>query len=110
MRLLFTWRTFKRIDQKNFLNKNGCYMTNRPPSLEDLITSRRTTHNFIPNKIPEKSLIKEAIRIACWAPNHHLTQPWRFYLLGQETITSICELNRKIMKGTNEANIVAEKF
>ena len=85
-------------------------MTNWPAYLEDLITSRRTTHNFIPNKIPEKSLIIEAIRIACWAPNHHLTQPWRFYLLGQETITSICELNREIMKDTNETDIVDEKF
>ena len=75
-------------------------MTNQPTYIEDLIKSRRTIHDFIPDKIPDKAIIREAIKIACWAPNHHLTEPWYFYLLGQETIDDICQLNRGIMTDT----------
>jgi len=85
-------------------------MINQHTYLQDIIVSRRTTHNFITDKIPDKNLIKEAIEVACWAPNHHLTEPWHFYLLGRETITSICELNRDIMIDTNGAKSAEEKF
>ena len=64
-------------------------MNNQSTYLEDLIKSRRTIHDFISDKIPDKSIIKEAIKIACWAPNHNLTEPWHFYLLGKETIEGI---------------------
>ena len=85
-------------------------MTNQHTYLEDLIISRRTVHDFIPNKIPDKNLIKDAINVACWAPNHHLTEPWHFYLLGQETITSICKLNREMILDTQGAENAEKKF
>jgi nitroreductase len=31
------------------------------------------------------SVILDAIDLARWAPNHRLTEPWRFYLLGPQT-------------------------
>ena len=68
--------------------------------LEDLIVSRRTIHNFIPGKVPDEAFVKKAINISRWSPNHHLTEPWRFYLLGTETIAKICELNKEIMTAT----------
>ena len=85
-------------------------MTNQPTYIEDLIKSRRTIHDFIPDKIPDKAIIKEAIKIACWAPNHHLTEPWYFYLLGQETIDDICQLNRGIMTDTQGVESAEKKF
>ena len=27
----------------------------------------------------------ELLELARWAPNHHLTEPWRFRVLGPET-------------------------
>jgi nitroreductase len=85
-------------------------MTSQPTYLQDLIISRRTIHNFIPDKIPDNALIKEAIKIACWAPNHHLTEPWRFYLLGKETICNICELNKAMMVSTKGVDSAEEKY
>ncbi len=74
--------------------------------LGKLISSRRTIHDFIPDKIPDKTVVKKAIATACWAPNHHLTEPWQFYLLGKETIADVCELNKKMLietKGLEKA-------
>ncbi len=34
--------------------------------------------------MPERPIIN-AIEHACWAPNHRLTEPWHFYLLGKKT-------------------------
>lgn len=78
-----------------------------------LISSRRTIHDFKDEPIPDKSLVKQAIELACWAPNHHLTEPWHFYLLEKETITSICELNKEMLietKGTKAAERKYERW
>jgi nitroreductase len=61
-----------------------------------LIRSRRTIHDFLPERPPE-TLIREALDVARWAPNHHLTQPWRFYLIGAETREQICRLNADLV-------------
>ena len=85
-------------------------MTIQPVNIEKLITSRRTIHNFIPNKIPDESVIKRAIETACWAPNHHLTEPWHFYLLGAATITSICDLNKKLVTIASGEDAAEKKY
>ena len=85
-------------------------MTNQSRNLANLIMSRRTIHNFVPDKVQDISLIKEAIEIACWAPNHHLTEPWRFYLLGSETITSVCDLNKKILTASSSSDAAQKKY
>jgi nitroreductase len=72
-------------------------MTNQTLDLTEVITSRRTIHDFIAEKFPDKGIIKDAIEAACWAPNHHLTEPWHFYSLGKETISSICEFNKELL-------------
>ncbi len=33
----------------------------------------------------DESIVRELVELARHAPNHHLTQPWRFRLLGPET-------------------------
>ena len=66
-----------------------------PPELADLLRGRRTIHLF--EKTPvSRSLILEAIDVARWAPNHKLTEPWRFYLVGPDTATKIAHLNSEI--------------
>ena len=57
-----------------------------------LIESRRTIHDFKP-EVPPRETILRAIDLARWAPNHLLTEPWRFYLLGPETAQAITRLN-----------------
>lgn len=61
-------------------------------TIAELIRSRRTIHTFKPEQ-PPRALIMQAIDLARWAPNHRLTEPWRFYLLGSETAEAIVRLN-----------------
>ena len=64
--------------------------------IEELITDRRTIDNFKP-VTPEQKIIIDAIEIARWAPNHHLTQPWQYYLLNPQMIDQVIELNAEIV-------------
>ena len=36
--------------------------------------------------------LRAAIEVARWAPNHRLTEPWRFYLLGPATLRAVVDL------------------
>jgi nitroreductase len=52
--------------------------------------------------VPE-ALVEEAIESATWAPNHHVTEPWTFYLLGKETIADCVDLVREIVTARKDA-------
>jgi nitroreductase len=84
-------------------------MTNQTMSLAEIITSRRTIHDFIKGQVPDKSVIKEALEMSCWAPNHHLTEPWHFYLLEKETINGICELNKDVLTESKGSDVAEKK-
>src|ERR1700751_746607 len=51
------------------------------PAIAIAIRNRRTIHEFRSDPIPEETLwrILDAGR---WAPNHRLTEPWRFTIMG----------------------------
>lgn len=65
-------------------------------NVSDAIRSRRTIHEFQRDRLPPPEIIVEAIEHAVWAPNHRLTQPWRFRLIGAETRERICRLNAEL--------------
>jgi nitroreductase len=50
-------------------------------AIDDLIRSRRTHKAFGPEPVPNEVLL-ELFELARWAPNHHVTDPWRFRVLG----------------------------
>jgi nitroreductase len=50
----------------------------------DAIRSRRTHKRYGPEPVDEATL-RDLLDLARFAPNHHLTQPWRFRALGPET-------------------------
>lgn len=60
--------------------------------IKDIIRARRTVHAFRPEPVPA-ARVRGAVDLARWAPNHHLSEPWRFYLLGRETAAAIAHLN-----------------
>lgn len=45
---------------------------------------------------PPRELIETAIEVACWAPNHHLVEPWRFYFFGPESLAGLIDLECEI--------------
>ena len=45
-----------------------------------------------------KHLLDEAIDAATWAPNHHVTEPWHFYVVGSETKERCLDLCSDIVR------------
>jgi nitroreductase len=53
--------------------------------VETAIRTRRTHKAYGPEPVPPSELA-ELLELARFAPNHHLTEPWRFRVLGPETL------------------------
>jgi nitroreductase len=53
--------------------------------VEQAIRERRTHKAFFPEPVPRAEL-EELLELARWAPNHHLTNPWRFRVLGPQAL------------------------
>jgi len=53
--------------------------------VETAIRTRRTHKAYGGEPVPSAT-IAELLELARWAPNHHLTEPWRFRVLGPETL------------------------
>lgn len=73
-----------------------------------LIRGRRTVAKF-ESEAPPSGLIEQAVEAARWAPNHRLTQPWRFYRLGPKTVAGIIELNGELVAAKQGAEAAAAK-
>ena len=58
--------------------------------LEAAVRTRRTHKSFGPDPVSRET-VDELFELARWAPNHHLTQPWRFRVLGSETLARLKE-------------------
>ena len=50
-------------------------------NVEHAIRERRTHKVFASESLP-RALLDELLELARWAPNHHLTNPWRLRVLG----------------------------
>ena len=53
--------------------------------LPELIRSRRTHKAYAPEPV-DRATLDELFELARWAPNHNLTNPWRFRVLGPEAL------------------------
>jgi nitroreductase len=58
--------------------------------VETAIRTRRTHKAFGSERLGRKE-IEELLDLARWAPNHHLTAPWRFRVLGPEALGRLKE-------------------
>ena len=72
-------------------------MTTTKNAIVDVIYNRKTIHNFKADQKPPAAEIVKAIDMAVCAPNHHATEPWRFYLIGEATKEKICLLNAELL-------------
>lgn len=53
--------------------------------LEAAVRSRRTHKAYGPEPVA-REVLEELFELATWAPNHHLTNPWRFRVLGPASL------------------------
>lgn len=58
--------------------------------VETAIRTRRTHKAFGPEPVPRAQL-EELFELAEWAPNHHLTVPWRFRVVGPRALVRLKE-------------------
>jgi nitroreductase len=58
--------------------------------VEEAIRGRRT-HKAYAREPLERALLDELLELARWAPNHHLTNPWRFRVVGPEALERLKE-------------------
>jgi nitroreductase len=53
--------------------------------VEDAIRTRRTHKAYQPQAV-DRAILDELFELARWAPNHHLSNPWRFRVLGPQAL------------------------
>ena len=78
----------------------------------ELIRGRRSINLYLHTPVP-RDLVLEGIEAATWAPNHHVTEPWHFYLLGAKTIGRCLDLCHDIVSaraGSDAADFKREQW
>jgi nitroreductase len=78
---------------------------------QELLLSRRTINSFEP-QLPNywEQYLGQAIEAATFAPNHKLTEPWRFHLLGKQTIERVSKLNAELVADKKGEQAGAKKL
>jgi nitroreductase len=67
--------------------------------LEHAIRTRRT-HKVFASEPVAPQLLQQLFELACWAPNHHLTNPWRFRVLGPSTVERLKQIAENVAPGS----------
>ena len=57
---------------------------------DELVRTRRTHKAYDPAPV-EREVLDELFDLARWAPNHHLTNPWRFRVVGPAALEALKE-------------------
>ncbi|MBK8050021.1 MAG: nitroreductase [Anaerolineales bacterium] len=83
-----------------------------PPS-QNAIVARRTIKQFATQPVP-RELLRYLLELAVWAPNHQLTEPWRFYVFDGASKRSVAEIGRqiataKLLRGGAEQDVAQRK-
>jgi nitroreductase len=65
-------------------------------AVADAIRQRRTIKQFVAQPVP-RGVIQELIELAVWAPNHRLTEPWRFYVLDGAALVKLGEIASQVV-------------
>ncbi len=79
---------------------------------EILRTRRSVSQPFIdPDRPVPVAIVHEAIESARWAPNHRRTEPWRFYLLGQDGVARLADIHADLLtrKGSRPDVVAAKR-
>jgi nitroreductase len=58
--------------------------------VEHAIRTRRTHKAYRAEPVPPETL-EQLFELARWAPNHHVTNPWRFRVVGPESLARLKE-------------------
>ncbi len=65
----------------------------------EAIATRRSVAQFRPDPIPRETVV-QLLDAAVWVPNHQLTEPWQFYVLGENSKRGFAEIRRDFRAST----------
>jgi nitroreductase len=77
--------------------------------VERAIRSRRTVKAFAPEPV-ERQMLEELFELARWAPNHNLTNPWRFRVLGPRSLARLKHAAAQLAASQASSGEEAEKL
>jgi len=78
------------------MKKAPSYETQELREFAEVLRGRRTIDQYLQTQVPGE-LVREALEAATWAPNHYVSEPWRFILPGKETVSRIVDLCAEIV-------------
>jgi nitroreductase len=70
--------------------------------LQELLADRRTVHDYRPEPLPEGAL-ERGLELALSAPNHRMTEPWRFVRVGPEARQALADISADLKRRPGEA-------
>lgn len=76
----------------------------------DAIKSRRTVKRFDPEKVPPADLVDAVIEAGTWAPNHHMTEPWRFVVVTGEARARLGQALAAGLVATSAETVSSERM
>ena len=77
--------------------------------LHEALLSRRTIHRYTDDPIPDGA-VERALQAAIRAPNHKLTNPWRFTRVGPDTRAKLTELGIELKRAKKDVDDDYEQF
>lgn len=85
-------RECERLSLRDAADKGGgiCYRT---MDAYEAITRRASVRTFAPTSVP-RAVLERVLAAAVRAPNHKLTEPWRFAVLTGESLRRYAEIRR----------------
>ena len=78
--------------------------------VHEALRTRRTVHNFDNDRAVPDEVLHRAIEAATYAPNHKMTEPWRFRRLGTDAIEAIASLNAASIADPAKAAAKAKRW
>src|SRR3954447_14387278 len=77
--------------------------------LIEAIAGRRSKGKMMRDEVPPRALVEQVLGAAVHAPNHHDTQPWRFYVLTGDARAEFGDALADALKA-REAGVDASKL
>ena len=76
-------------------------------SILDIIAERRSIFDFQPTLVPQER-IERVLGAAVWAPNHKLTEPWRFIVVGLNAKRRLSRIYARIKQADVQIDIARD--